>query len=140
MSGVVLITISPSSTSSRRRTPCVDGCCGPIEIVICVSSGRSMTSNCGGILATDDTDKLRLLQTIWLIASQRKILAQRVALPVVRQQDAAQIGVTVEDHAKQIKRFALVPIRGAPNPSHTRHVRVVVIQQDLQTQPVIFGG
>src|SRR5436305_3954019 len=48
MSGVHLTIISPSRTSSRRSTPCVEGCCGPIEIVICVSSGRSMTSNCGG--------------------------------------------------------------------------------------------
>src|SRR6266513_1979457 len=49
MSGVAFTTISPSSTSSSRNTPCVDGCCGPIEIVICVSSGRSTTSNCGGM-------------------------------------------------------------------------------------------
>src|SRR5437763_12990174 len=48
MSGVDFTTISPSKINSRRRTPCVEGCCGPMEIVICVSSGRSMTSNCGG--------------------------------------------------------------------------------------------
>src|ERR1043166_7190710 len=48
MSGVHLTTISPSRTSSRRSTPCVEGCCGPNEMVICVSSGRSTTSNCGG--------------------------------------------------------------------------------------------
>src|SRR4026208_1363142 len=110
MSGVALTTISPSSTSSRRSTPCVDGCCGPIEIVICVSSGRSTISNCGGMLATDDTDKLRLLQAVRLVASQRKIFPQRVSLPVVRQQDASQIGMAVEDDAKQIKRLAFVPI------------------------------
>src|SRR5437016_9144972 len=49
MSGVHLTTISPSRTSSSRSTPCVEGCCGPIEIVICVSSGRSTISNCGGM-------------------------------------------------------------------------------------------
>src|SRR5258708_39919021 len=49
MSGVVLTTISPSSPNSSRRTPWVEGCCGPIEIVICVSSGRSTISNCGGM-------------------------------------------------------------------------------------------
>src|SRR5258705_4417104 len=49
MSGVALTTISPSSTSSSRKTPWVDGCWGPIEMVICVSSGRSTTSNCGGM-------------------------------------------------------------------------------------------
>src|SRR5207244_2869067 len=49
MSGVHFTTISPSSTSSRRNTPWVEGCCGPIEIVICVSSGRSTTSNWDGM-------------------------------------------------------------------------------------------
>src|ERR1700754_3768766 len=138
MSGVALTTISPSSTSSRRNTPCVDGCCGPIEIVICVSSGRSTTSNCGGMLTTDDTDKLRLLQTIWLVTSQRKILAQRVSLPIVRQQNAAQIRMSVEDDAKQIKRLALVPIRGAPHAGNGRHVRVFFTQHDLQTHAMMF--
>src|SRR3989442_1288417 len=36
MSGVHFTTISPSSTSSRRNTPWVDGGCGPIEIVVFV--------------------------------------------------------------------------------------------------------
>src|SRR5207244_13643577 len=49
MSGVHFTTISPSSTSSRRNTPWVEGCCGPIEIVICVSSGRSTISNWDGM-------------------------------------------------------------------------------------------
>ncbi len=31
--------------SSSRRTPCVEGCCGPIESVICDSSDWSRTSN-----------------------------------------------------------------------------------------------
>ena len=42
ISGVALITVSPSSTSSSRNTPCVDGCCGPIDIVICVSASGSV--------------------------------------------------------------------------------------------------
>src|SRR5215217_6651180 len=54
ISGVAFTTISPSSTNSKRSTPCVDGCCGPIEIVICVSSGRSTISNCGGMVGADD--------------------------------------------------------------------------------------
>src|SRR5205085_12335763 len=53
MSGTHLTTISPSRTSSSRKTPCVEGCCGPNEIVICVSSGRSTTSNCGGRFVVD---------------------------------------------------------------------------------------
>src|SRR5215208_7547329 len=53
MSGTHLTTISPSRTSSSRSTPCVDGCCGPNEMVICVSSGRSTTSNAGGRFVVD---------------------------------------------------------------------------------------
>src|SRR5690349_13234824 len=30
--GLSLTTLSPSSTTSMRKTPCADGCCGPIEI------------------------------------------------------------------------------------------------------------
>src|SRR5260221_12863911 len=39
MTGVHCTTVSPSSTSTRRNTPCVDGCCGPIFRII--SSLRS---------------------------------------------------------------------------------------------------
>src|SRR5438309_8530821 len=144
MSGVDLTTISPSSTSSSRRTPCVEGCCGPIEIVICVSSGRSTISNCGGIEAISDfgfrisdskTNSFHVrvqiaiapinpqfairnpqsLKAIWLVPSQRKILSQRITLPVVRQENATQIGVPIEDYAKQIIGLALVPVGSAPN-------------------------
>ncbi len=41
MSGTALTTVSPSRTSSSRSTPCVDGCCGPSEIVISVSASGS---------------------------------------------------------------------------------------------------
>src|SRR5882762_3618093 len=101
MSGVDLTTISPSSTNSRRSTPCVEGCCGPIEIVICVSSGRSTISNCGGMFTVElisfefrvssfkfqkpglfknlelETRNLKLFQRIRLVAAQRKVLTQR---------------------------------------------------------------
>src|SRR6266511_825900 len=118
MSGVALTTISPFSTSSSLSTPCVDGCCGPIEIVIWVSSGRSTISDCGGMFTAElinsvNSERLSvkrkasysrlvhsllslftlhfllftfhhsLFQAVRLIASQRKILAQGMALPVV---------------------------------------------------------
>src|SRR5438874_281757 len=129
MSGVHFTTISPSSTSSRRNTPWVEGCCGPIEIVICVSSGRSTTSNWGGMAPISDfgfriSDSKgnsfhmavqiaiapinpqfairnpQSLKAIRLVPSQRKILSQRITLPVVRQENATQIGVAIEDYAK----------------------------------------
>src|SRR5688572_23881632 len=37
MMGSTLTTISPSSRSLRRSTPCVDGCCGPmLSVISCV--------------------------------------------------------------------------------------------------------
>src|SRR5574341_124056 len=158
MSGVAFTTISPSSTNSRRSTPCVEGCCGPIEIVICVSSGRSTISNCGGILAVEALMKFRvssfefrvrfnskpetlnskLFQAVRFIASQRKILPQCMSLPVVGQKNAAQIGMTVEDHAEQIVSLPFVPVCGAPDAGHGRHMRVCFVQQHLQPHPVIL--
>src|SRR5262245_64598915 len=41
MSGMALTTVSPSRTSSRRSTPCVEGCCVPNESVIRVSESGS---------------------------------------------------------------------------------------------------
>src|SRR4026209_929053 len=108
MSGVAFTTISPSSTNSRRSTPCVDGCCGHIEIVICVSSGRSTISNCGGIAAElinplqsvfirgnpctqIHTYEYGSFQTVRLVSAERKILPQRMALPIVREKNPSQI-------------------------------------------------
>src|SRR5712691_2672586 len=159
MSGVALTTISPSSTSSRRSTPCGDGCCGPIEIVICVSSGRSTTSNCGGMLTALlisfrfqvsgfkmphenlrlETSNLKLLQRIRLIAAQRKILAQGVSLPIVRQKNPAQVRMSIKNYSKEIKRFALVPVGCAPHGGNGRNVRIVFVQHDLQAQAMMFG-
>ena len=34
MIGVHLITVSPSSSISRRSTPWVEGCCGPMLMII----------------------------------------------------------------------------------------------------------
>src|ERR1051326_1182868 len=177
MSGVHFTTLSPSSTSSRRRTPCVEGCCGPIEIVICVSSGRSTISNCGmvavikfrvsgfgvrvcvskfeprcfdfesrvlGRITRNPKPKTRnsspLFQTVRFVTSQGKIFTQSVALPVIRQKNAAQIRMIVKDHTEQIKGLALVPIRGSPDSGHSRHVQVFFVQQNLQTQTLICPG
>ena len=123
MSGVALTTISPSSTSSRRSTPCVEGCCGPIEIVICESSGRSTTSNCGGMLAVEtlisvafvrcpmshashatdrtlETYRTRLISgcTVRILATENPFAAR--ALPIVRKKDAPQVRMSVENHAE----------------------------------------
>src|SRR6266850_1172626 len=157
ISGVALTTISPSSTSSSRNTPCVDGCCGPIEIVICVSSGRSTISNCGGMLMVlislflligpigltgpigRQTKNQPLFQAIRFIPPQRKVLAQGMALPIIRQKNSSQIGMFVENNTEEIEGFALVPVRGPPNAGDRRYMNIIFVKHNLQTKPVMPG-
>ena len=61
-------------------------------------------------------------------------------LPIIRQKDAAQIRVIIENHSKQIVSLALVPIRGAPNAGYARHVRVVLVNQNFQTDAMKLRG
>jgi len=63
-----------------------------------------------------------------------------MSLPIIGQQNATQIGMAVEDHAKQIKRLALVPIRRSPNAGDTRYVSVFLVQHNLQTNAMVFSS
>src|SRR5579862_6348150 len=49
------------------------------------------------------------------------ILAQRVALPLVRKQNAFQIWMPGKDDAEHVEYFALHPICGKPNAAYGRH-------------------
>jgi hypothetical protein len=44
MCGMQRITVSPSSSSTRRSTPCVAGCCGPMLMSMCSPAMSSCTS------------------------------------------------------------------------------------------------
>src|SRR5689334_14550359 len=77
-----------------------------------------------------ETLNSRLSQRVWFISSQRKILSQCVSLPIIWQENAAQIGMSVKNDAKQIVGFALVPIRRPPDSCDSRHMRVFFVQQD----------
>src|ERR671931_416164 len=101
MTGRHWTTTSPSSTSSSRSTPCVDGCCGPM---LTVNSSRcSLRVSVAAIHVSGDGEVDRL-------GAERLGPAQRVALPVVGQHDAAQVRVTVEADPEQVEHLALVPV------------------------------
>src|SRR5947207_999033 len=53
MCGMHRTTVSPSSSSTRRSTPCVAGCCGPRLMSIC-SPSRAGSSDVGASIATAD--------------------------------------------------------------------------------------
>src|SRR6266446_310503 len=65
------------------------------------------------------------------------VLPQRIALPLVGQQNAFQIRVPRKNNSKHVKRFSLQPICGWPNADNTGHffsIRGV----HFQPQPLVF--
>src|SRR5262249_5997237 len=123
-SGMAFTTVSPSSTSSRRSTPCVDGCCGPSETVISVSeSGSGFRS----IAIEDVSTTISLASIVSSVALDREVLAQRMALVIRRHQDPAQVGVAVEGDAEHVVHLALEPVRSLPHVPHRRRTRVVFL-------------
>src|SRR5579883_1551865 len=80
MTGVHSTTVSPSSVSTRRRTPCVLGCCGPMfSTISCVVSPSGACAKWVFALVS------RLVTIVFLLSS---LLRSRSLLP--RLHDLAQ--------------------------------------------------
>src|SRR4030095_15851085 len=91
-------TVSPSSSSTSRNTPCVLGCCGPMLTVI-VSARMSATRQpiLHDVLAEFFFGHLQRLRGVRSLANlHRIILAQRKAVPVFGHQQTARVGVAVK--------------------------------------------
>src|SRR5947199_9040397 len=113
-------TISPSTMSSRRSTPCVEGCWGPILIII--SSVRRVLPVevfMEGVSNISVRDLHSLIEFRDL-----EILPEGVTVPVVGQEDAAEVGVSGEAYTKEVEGFALVPVRAWPDLPDRRHLRL----------------
>src|SRR4051794_26055278 len=124
MIGRQLTTTSPSSLSSSRSTPCVDGCCGPM---LTVSSSRrssvvAIYPPCHG--------------EVHGLAAERLGSPQRMPLPGVWQHDPPQVWVALEADAKQVEHLALVPV-GARHAR--RQARRLAIGGSLDPQPRLLG-
>src|SRR5580698_3079036 len=86
-------TTSPSSSSTRRNTPCAAGCCGP-KLIVKVR----LSSAAPGEIAECLRQLHRLVDNALLlgivadfdVAAQREILAERETLEAVIGEDAAQ--------------------------------------------------
>src|SRR5438270_8743690 len=102
MSGIMRTMVSPSISSSRRNTPCVEGCCGPMFRIMVLSSVGSSTG-------------LAFKWPILPIALHRIILAQRMAFPVFRHHDAAEVRMAKKAHAEQIEQLALKKVYRRPD-------------------------
>ena len=79
-------------------------------------------------------------QAIRLVSAERKILPQRMSLPIIRQQNSPEIRMAVKNHSEQVKRLAFVPIRGAPQTGDARYVNVVLVQHHFNSNAMIFSG
>src|SRR5574337_1802789 len=104
MYGMISVTTSPSSFNSRRSTPCVLGCCGPMLTYISsiVSRVRAAISvSCEFIDLPQRHASLHGLvrnQPFVLI-----IFAQRIPDPVLREQDSSQVRMAVETNPHHVE-------------------------------------
>src|SRR5215210_2403556 len=142
MIGFTSRTISPSSVVSSRSTPCVAGWCGPMLMV----SSSSCSSPIGSIVTERSRSRygtlsgsvmlpgwsvipareLRLVEGVdHRLAAHREVAPLRVALVVLRHQDAAHVGVAVEDHAEHVVHLALLEVGRRVEVDDGRHMRVV---------------
>src|ERR1022692_1130479 len=101
-------TFSPSSLRMTRNTPCVEGCCGPILSTNSVES-KNVWSGIWTSLAAFDTHIL--LHPALVLLQDPVILAQRISLPLLGQQDAPHVRMAGKLDAEHVEHFALQPVR-----------------------------
>src|SRR4051794_2983241 len=116
MCGTHRTTVSPSRSSTSRSTPCVDGCCGPMfRVSVSVAPiGYRPSFGAGGSSAA--RNEMLLNNFLHVVVQDHRplphdgvVLAERVTIPIVRQLDAAEVGMTLEDDAEEIVDLALRP-------------------------------
>src|SRR6266508_6035407 len=160
MVGAADSTVSPSSSSTSRKTPCVLGCWGPMLTVmtsVLISGITAVTPNqrpnhhdghSTSLLASHepiafDARPELLFGHLQRFRRPRRhanldriILPQRESLPVLRHQQAPRIRMAVELDAEQVPHLALEPVGGRPDAGDGRHVRVVSVEPHFQAQPL----
>src|ERR671919_1925 len=104
MTGLQRSTVSPCSSNMSRNTPCVLGCCGPmLRIIVWSSSGSSGRSWAGaGRCSSPRARFLELHGDDALVV----VLAERMAFPVLRHEDAGQVGMVGELDAEHVVHLA----------------------------------
>src|ERR1039457_5001278 len=136
MSGRHFTMVSPSSSSARRSTPCVEGCCGPMfRLMLRGFAPLAATAADSGIGVA--TVSLTFVPVSNPVARYAVILAQRMPFPIVGQHDAPQTRMVAEPHAKQVERFPFEPVRAAPDFGHGVDLRIAARQAALQAQPLV---
>src|SRR3990172_4523566 len=98
---------SPSSVTRKRKTPCVDGCCGP------------MLTTSGSVLTATELSSPQVRVLIGETPETRpesagqshKVLAQRMSREAFPKHDPLEIRVTSEVDAHEVVRLALLQVR-----------------------------
>src|SRR5574343_373152 len=128
-------TTSPSSSSTRRRTPCAAGCCGPkLSVKLRISAMYRtpvgiFAHDARGILTRLDCDGLvNHTSRVGVIAhldvtGNREIPPERMDDEPVIRQHTTQIVMPKECNSVQIEGFALEPVGGRPNGRDRLHCR-----------------
>src|SRR5438093_13178375 len=112
MSGIASFMTSPSARTTKRSTPCVEGCCGPMLRVM--SSVERPPSACARCTSTSNPARPmgvlgRLQQALprgrdaVILLGLDEVLAERMARPILRHEDAAEVGLPVEGHAQEVE-------------------------------------
>src|SRR5438045_7253782 len=111
MIGLQATTFSPSSSSATRSTPCVDGCCGPMLRVI-VSLRTVADPLRSQFLEPRRRYRApgRVVRERHLLVSERRVLPERPAHPVLGEQDPGEVGMAGERDPVEVVRLALVPV------------------------------
>src|SRR5687768_687340 len=132
MMGFDRSTCSPWSSSINRSTPWVLGCWGPMLMIIVWSSPATSCSPMAAASVSDRRktqwrsriSRVRLAVSVTVAsprsggaleldrdAPHRVVLAQGVAVPVLRHEDAGHVGVVVEDDAVHVEHLPLGCLR-----------------------------
>src|SRR5262245_32425449 len=144
-SGIALFMTSPSARTTKRSTPCVEGCCGPMLRVM--SSVTTPPPFCDRSISTSKpmspiAAPLYLQQALTrgrdavVLLRLDEVLAQRMPGPVLRHEQPAKVRMSCEAHAQEIEALALLPVRVRPDGGHGRHDGIVTQRVHLEHDPV----
>src|SRR4029078_2471067 len=108
MSGIASFITSPSARTTKRSTPCVDGCCGPIERVMssvttppAAAERCTSTSKPARLIVLDLEEAFPRRRDPVVFLRLDEILAERMARPVLRHEDAAEVRIAREDDGEE---------------------------------------
>src|SRR5689334_3895076 len=128
MSGIASFITSPSARTTKRSTPCVDGCCGPMLSVMSsvvspppTASRCTSTSNPESPIASGLQQALPRRRDAVVLLRLDEVLAQRVPRPVLRHEDATEVGMAGEGDPEQVEDLPLLPVGRAPHRGDARH-------------------